>query len=361
MGAPCCKASKTNEKAHVENTNQSSVPQQGAYAPEDIQVSLDGAKQDIPQSLPKGGVLNSSQNLSATIDVRPPFVPHTTDQQNDYGNFSMDSVPDEEIAARPVTRYNPQLLQMKMPNFAIHRQTENKRPQETPIQPIQYEDPADFLPQPNKNENYEKNEYFPAKIPVNTYENDQEELVLPLYISPKPSTETELKKADSQGTKNLNFIQEQNRHRTRETHLRTTSTAWLQINYIPEIAASQASLVLGEKRRVVAQLGSKVDQEIRNQLFQNTEDSKRKDQKYSSKSALEIQVPENDYSDYFSYYETLKNQVEKISKDASIFIFTGPGSHGTVNYQRRQLAQLSRPGDLTASSLLSNIKEVLSR
>lgn len=408
MGAACCKANKTNEKAYIDNTPAAQLSEASSPKEKELEgnhqaeFNMYGENPEkLHQELPF-----ASENVSSTMDPKPQYNNQRVVNQVEKANEELKgesfySIPDEDVVKPPIGK-----MTINRNTFFLSNKIEGKdeNASRTDIGPKITNDsshqvdnmdtrPKIKLQKPetvqsniglgygNKisspqnqgfgygnqfmvDPDYHSNLNNGIDQPGNPKEDDENDLVLPLYTAPKPDYNTNLVKTDSQGTKNLNFIMEQNFNRNRETTYKTSSSGWLQINYIPEDSKPSNQLQnqtsLPRSRPKVAKFGTIHDEEIRQEIYDKTnadkDGFKDKDNKGKVKISVEIELPNHDLGEFFEASDKLRGHIEKFKKDVVASVSVGKEKYGRIIHNKKIIMQISKPDELYSNTTVDKIR-----
>lgn len=381
MGGACCKASKANEDAHVVNHNKVGPATTGHYRPKISEDSppvvaiIDKGKDPVKGTPITGDRVDNIKpmpieakkpdpNPSDKTDYKPREIkqeivtkPDKTvdisvktnpeDHKDDPGSRPIDEYP-VPIAKDPISKTDDKEIDAN--DIFRDARANSIRSNEKSVSVYG----GDVNPNPDG-----------AQIPEPQLQRkESDDIVLPMYTTPLNVDSTALKKQESQGTKNLDFILEQNQARPRDTTLKAVRTGWLQINYIPEVYVSKRTDEVAEeeaptrKRPKVAKFGSIQDEEIRKEIYDKTNYEKPKDlaPKFVQKSAVDIEIPNYNLEEFNAAAHKLRVLVEKIKKEAVVSVTVGKSQQARITHNKKQIIQAARPEELYANATLEKLR-----
>lgn len=340
MGA-CCKATTVDEKAHKPNQVVPEVH------------SNDPAKSGEVVS-PAGQVAKDTKG----VEKVPPKVEDKTHDPKTQGSTKNE----DRGGAVPVIERDGHANNVEKPTEK--KEHNDSRNNEGVTKGESYKDengsrtthdpPKDGAKQSTGEENNTVAQHPPKRVTEENNHSSNNE------VSEKKGTE--LRKVESQGTQNLNYMMEHQNPKPRETPLAATRPGWLQINYIAEddhksrLPLHQDSLP--QSRPKVAKFGTSHDEEIRNEIH-DSPIGEGKDAKHKLKSSMEIEVPNHDLAQFFEAAEKLQLLADKNKVDVVLSVSVGRDQKGKITHFKKAVFTFSKPEELSSNTAFDKIKAEL--
>lgn len=369
MGQVCKKCSKTNENAHVHKSAASPdhVLNSEPKYEDDLQNHNkdDGlaAVKHTPVTGARNDPLRGSHNISVSNDVRLGIQINNPDGLNPQSQYS---VPDENpILYKNVGTYIGR--REGVPNLSSDPYSQALA---YPINNTNYQNEVTdnyggWPDVKDKNNEYDeiKHEYYddfrddykPADYNADNYYQQ------PQHATPisGPLT-TSLKPYLSGGEENMYFAAERLSRKQTSTGHAGMSQRWLSVVQVSQFPGNARP---EDHDRYVARLGSNEEEQVRYELAKQMREEprdkadNRKETQRDAMIAINVELPENNLVEYFEALDSLVSALERISPQfivASTIVGRGAGR---VFLGRSQMANLSKPDDLSNKNLVDKIRK----